>query len=98
MKNVTAEGLPLCEPLNSPCKEEDSEARDGVSFTPFRKRSTQAGNGGTRGGGGKGEKKNGYVSKRKVQRLGDLVANKKDHPVLRNRQALMQMRLSETIW
>ena len=27
MKNITAEGLPLCEPLNSPYKEEDSESR-----------------------------------------------------------------------
>lgn len=55
MKNITAEGLPLCEPLNSPYKEEDSEARDGVNFTPFQKRSIQAGNGGTRGGGGGGK-------------------------------------------
>ena len=51
MKNITAEGLPLCEPLNSPYKEEDSEARDGVDFTPFQKRSTHAGNSGTHGEG-----------------------------------------------
>lgn len=72
MKNITAEGLPLCKPLNSPYKEEDSEARDGVNFTPFQKRSTQAGNGGTRGEGGKEAKEKWLCFKTEGTKVGGL--------------------------
>lgn len=71
MKNITAEGLPLCEPLNSPYKEEDSEARDGVDFTPFQKRSTHAGNSGTHGEG-KGAEVKWLCFKMEGKRVGGL--------------------------